>query len=521
MTVRKKIFIVMSISMVLIIVAALFLTQTFLEKNTDAEEKTRVHNDIQLVINTLENELSTLDRQANAYASRDDTYAFIQHPSEDYVKSNVVNATFTIHNWNLMLFLNKEGRIVLAKAFDLETDKEVPVSPSLFAHLNPESPLLKHESGSRGLSGFLVLPENVYIVASRPIVGSGNKGPIQGTLIMAKILDNRMLDRLGQMTHLPLRVSRGQGQDLASAVRKTLTSSPEKYPEAIEFLTAKTIAGYIQIKDIYGKPALVISIEGFRNLHAQFHRSLNYFLIALIVYGLFGLMLSLFFVDRLATSKLRTLADFVKTIESGDSLHKRAMIRGKDELSGLAHAINDMLESLDRSNRERQEMIQRLEKYSIMDELTGLYNRRGFLTIGSEYLNLAARNKTKMFLLYMDMDNLKEINDTYGHHIGDAALVRLAKILKHTFRQSDIKGRMGGDEFAIFPIDTSIAGVEVAIGRLNKNIETFNASGEDLFKLSLSTGVAGYDPHQPSTIEDLLIRADKSMYEQKKKNRNV
>jgi len=104
---------------------------------------------------------------------------------------------------------------------------------------------------------------------------------------------------------------------------------------------------------------------------------------------------------------------------------------------------------------------------------------------------------------------------------GDAALVRLTRILKHTFRQSDIKGRMGGDEFAIFPIDTSIAGVEAAIGRLKKNIETFNASGDDPFKLSLSTGVAGFDPHQPSTIEDLLIRADKRMYEQKKKNWNV
>jgi len=521
MTIRKKIFIVMFISMALIIVVALFLTQAFLEKNTTAEEKARVHNDLQLVVNTLENELGELDRPAGNYASGDATYAFIQHPSEDYVKSNVVNATFTIHNWNLMLFLNKEGRIVLAKAFDLEADKEVPVSPSLFAHLNPESPLLKHESGSQGLTGFLDLPENVYIVASRPIVGSGNKNPIQGTLIMAKILDGRMLDRLGQITHLPLRVSRGQGQDLPSIVRKTLTSSPDKYAEAIEIQTSEKIAGYIQIKDIYGKPAFVISMENSRILHAQFHRSLNYFLLALIIYGLFGLIMSLFFVDRLATSKLRALADFVKTIDSGDSLHKRAMIRGKDELAGLAHTINDMLESLDRSNRERQEMIQRLEKYSTMDELTGLYNRRGFLTIGGEYLNLAARNKTKMFLLYMDMDNLKEINDTYGHHIGDAALVRLTRILKHTFRQSDIKGRMGGDEFAIFPIDTSIAGVDIAIGRLKKNLEIFNASGDEPFKLSLSTGMAGFDPQQPSTIEDLLIEADRMMYAQKKKNRKA
>jgi diguanylate cyclase (GGDEF)-like protein/PAS domain S-box-containing protein len=183
--------------------------------------------------------------------------------------------------------------------------------------------------------------------------------------------------------------------------------------------------------------------------------------------------------------------------------------------------LKKTLSLLRKSGQERKEMIQKLQSYSMSDDLTGLYNRRGFFTVAKEYLNLAARNKTKMFLLFMDMDHLKHINDSFGHHIGDAALVQMANILKNTFRNSDIKGRMGGDEFAIFPIETGLAGVEIALGRLSKNIDIFNSSKEANFRLSISTGVACYDPEYPSTIEELLIRADKLMYEEKREKHEI
>jgi len=189
------------------------------------------------------------------------------------------------------------------------------------------------------------------------------------------------------------------------------------------------------------------------------------------------------------------------------------------EITREKKAEEKLRKKLEKSNSERQDMIQKLENSSITDDLTGLYNRRGFFMIGREYLLLASRKKISMFLLFMDMDELKHINDTLGHHAGDAALIQMAKILKKTFRNSDIKGRMGGDEFAIFPIDTSIDGVEAAMKRLEENIKAFNSAQGSPFKLSISTGIADYDPEHPSTIEELLIRADKQMYEYKRKKR--
>jgi diguanylate cyclase (GGDEF)-like protein/PAS domain S-box-containing protein len=177
--------------------------------------------------------------------------------------------------------------------------------------------------------------------------------------------------------------------------------------------------------------------------------------------------------------------------------------------------VKTVLKKLRASNAERQAMIQKLESFSITDELTGLYNRRGFFTITKEYLNLAVRKKIQEFLLFIDMDDLKLTNDTYGHIVGDEALRQLAHILKATFRSSDIKSRIGGDEFAIFPIDFTAEGIEAATARLVQNIAAFNEAGRTPFKISVSTGISCFDPARPTTMEELLMLADKRMYQQK------
>jgi diguanylate cyclase (GGDEF)-like protein/PAS domain S-box-containing protein len=179
---------------------------------------------------------------------------------------------------------------------------------------------------------------------------------------------------------------------------------------------------------------------------------------------------------------------------------------------GLASA----LKKLERSNRDKKVMIRQLESLSLTDDLTKLYNRRGFQTASRQCFELGLRNKKKMFLLFLDVDNLKGTNDTLGHKAGDAALVKLAEILTRTFRKSDVIGRMGGDEFAVFPIEISPQGQNTALDRLNVQIEEYNATHGSPFRLSISAGVACFDPESPCTMDELLLRADRLMYEQKR-----
>lgn len=162
---------------------------------------------------------------------------------------------------------------------------------------------------------------------------------------------------------------------------------------------------------------------------------------------------------------------------------------------------------------ERHHLTEKIRSMTLFDELTGLHNRKGFITLAEQQLKIADRTKGKMFLLYADMDGLKLINDMYGHVEGDKALVDTANILKETFRRSDIIARIGGDEFTVFAIETCEA--KVLHERLNKNMDSFNASGQRRYTLSISAGVACHEPKKPCLLEEMLKKADELMYEEK------
>jgi diguanylate cyclase (GGDEF)-like protein/PAS domain S-box-containing protein len=152
---------------------------------------------------------------------------------------------------------------------------------------------------------------------------------------------------------------------------------------------------------------------------------------------------------------------------------------------------------------------------SITDQLTGLYNRRGFITLSEYQLRVAERTKKNTLLFFADLDKMKYINDTFGHQEGDKALTGVAAILKEVFRESDIIGRMGGDEFAILAIDTTDNTRDILLKRLQETFDNYNIREARNYHLSLSIGIARYDSEKPSTLDKLISQADKLMYEEK------
>jgi diguanylate cyclase (GGDEF)-like protein len=167
---------------------------------------------------------------------------------------------------------------------------------------------------------------------------------------------------------------------------------------------------------------------------------------------------------------------------------------------------------------ERHQIQMVLRSLALVDELTGLYNRRGFLKIGEQHLKLADRTKREVALLFADLDHMKQINDTCGHQEGDQALIETAAILIKTFRRSDIIARIGGDEFAVLAIEACRNNVETLTARLQENLDVFNADGNLPYRLSLSVGTSFYDPEDPCVLGEFLARADRSMYEQKNRS---
>lgn len=176
-----------------------------------------------------------------------------------------------------------------------------------------------------------------------------------------------------------------------------------------------------------------------------------------------------------------------------------------------------------KAEEKMREILLELEKYnqkisslSQTDELTGLYNRRGFLNLGQHGLSFAYKMKKNGLIFFARLENLEQINVMYGQKQGDYALGATAEILKKTFRNMDILARIGGDEFVIFAVDTKLDFIEVLRKRMDSLTEKFNSKDERPYKIYISLGAVSFDYNQKTNIKKLMQEIDFLLYEEKK-----
>lgn len=169
----------------------------------------------------------------------------------------------------------------------------------------------------------------------------------------------------------------------------------------------------------------------------------------------------------------------------------------------------------------RWKVLHQLRTMALTDELTNLYNRRGFLLLGMHYIRLALRNAQPISLYFADLDGLKTVNDRCGHVQGDALLIGCAEVLKTTFRESDIIARIGGDEFAILAQGATGETRDAVLNRLQSSVDVMNRNVLAPYQLSVSVGVARFDPLNPVTLSELLSIADRELMIRKRARRNI
>jgi len=162
-----------------------------------------------------------------------------------------------------------------------------------------------------------------------------------------------------------------------------------------------------------------------------------------------------------------------------------------------------------------------LKNLSLTDDLTGLNNRRGFLTLAAQQVKLEDHEGTArgLSLMFADVDGLKKINDSYGHEAGSEAIIEIAKILKSSLRDADLIARWGGDEFVILTIGSNEENTDLIVERIDQKLRDHNAAQRKPYKLSCSIGVAPATLDGSRPIEDVIAEADKAMYEEKKRRK--
>lgn len=219
-------------------------------------------------------------------------------------------------------------------------------------------------------------------------------------------------------------------------------------------------------------------------------------------------------------------AAFERTLEGG-SVQQRITREGRaldaqtiplrsktgEVFAGLA-LVTDVTERVE-TERLLMAQARELEALSLTDELTGLNNRRGFVTLATQQLKVATRNLRHAAVIYLDVNDLKPVNDKLGHEEGDRLLRDVARVLRDSFRESDVMARLGGDEFAVLTVDITPQNAAMLEERVVRAERAFNQREERPYLMSLSIGTELFDPGLPSSLEELLARADERMYARK------
>jgi diguanylate cyclase (GGDEF)-like protein len=214
-----------------------------------------------------------------------------------------------------------------------------------------------------------------------------------------------------------------------------------------------------------------------------------------------------FISQGLLTDANRELAKFINELRTKPRDDRRDELRSRH--------VNEIVERAMQFAEKQHKLQAKLGDLAVKDELTDCYNRRGFQVLAERQMKLQRRAGRSMLLFFIDVDGLKEINDTFGHSAGDLALKRTAESLRVTFRDSDIIGRMGGDEFAILAVEATGRSETTIRARLSECLRRANAEIRQ-YQLSMSVGAARFDCRRASSIADLLEQADKAMYKEKR-----
>jgi diguanylate cyclase (GGDEF)-like protein len=224
-----------------------------------------------------------------------------------------------------------------------------------------------------------------------------------------------------------------------------------------------------------------------------------------------SLAVVMLFMHRLI-GRIKSTEEIARLLEEGMPLR---------EPSGSDDELGHLERVLVLSGTRLVELQDELRRMGTTDPSTRFMNRRGFLPTAQHQLKVASRRNCRMALAFLDIDGLKQLNDTQGHAAGDGMIAEAAHVMRQTFRASDLIGRMGGDEFCILFETDSEHDTAVALSRLQKGIDQANAGDQRPFTLSISAGVAVFDPKEPRSLDELLAIADNRMYEQKREKAKV
>lgn len=362
MSLRKKTLLIIGLTLAGLLVLLYGVSHLLWLRGYELLESQRLRNNTRRALNLLREERELLAQTAADNAEWDATYAFMQRPRPDFIRSNFPNESLALLRINYLLLLDTAGAPVLSLGYDAQLNEPIPVPQSLRRHLAKDGLLVR--SASQKISGILRLPEGNLLLAANPVLSSQSTGAVRGVMLLARSWGEAQSAHLTRITQLPSRLQ---------ALHDTLRSRhiPQPLPDhtwtvtdsmiALQIFSTDSSTGRVILPDIYGRPALALQVTTPPTIYKQGQASIRYFMAALTIGGvIFGIVIMLL-LEKAVISRFAQLSAEVNRIGQSYDHTLRATVAGQDEVSQLASAINRMLvalqlgnEKLVAENRERE-----------------------------------------------------------------------------------------------------------------------------------------------------------------------
>ena len=357
MNLRKKLMIVSVLTYVLIFSGFLFYTNIMIMNEYLELESDDIIDRTEIGLNTLELRIRELDYITREYASRDDTYYFIQNNMRHFINSLISTSSFIENEINFMIFLDELGEVRYSKAFDLISVRNIEINDDLIEAITENRILLDHSESQSGISGLISLADTPVMISSHPIVYSDEELTIIGTLICGRYVNSIEMAKLCSYSYQNLKII-------------DYDETPIDLQEGVNVWrqTPDIISGLLAINDINGNPLLVLEADIPRDLYIQGRNTVVYFYIAMLSTGGAVGLLAVYLLNKVVLERILGLSREVSNIDPKSLESKSLSIPGDDEISRLSKDIDDMLNTIS----EYQDMLTKQERMATIGETAAM-----------------------------------------------------------------------------------------------------------------------------------------------------
>ncbi len=357
MNLREKLIMVSAFTYILVFVGFFLVTDELITNGYLELESGDIVEQTEIGLNTLELRISELNHVSKEYASRDDTYYFVQNNMRHFINDLIQSSSFIENEINFMIFFNQQGEVLYSKAFDLAELMNMELDERVLDAIYENDALFDHQDRNSEVSGLIKSDKGSVIISSHPITYSDEDFAIIGTLICGRYVDLIELAKICDYSYQNIQVF-------------DFMDSPIEMDDGINVWRKDedNVSGLVALDDINGDPFLILEVDSPRDLYNQGRKTVLYFFAVMLITGAVIGVFAVYMLNKMVLGRILGLSDEVSSIDPRSLEAKSLSIPGDDEIAKLSMDIDGMLQTIN----DYQDLLKKQERMATIGETAAM-----------------------------------------------------------------------------------------------------------------------------------------------------